>query len=312
MAPSGVVEGRDELGASLGLQRGQCDGASLVDVVDGHRHRHSRGERPGAERPVGGVHRHQVVVVRAAVRGVLIVGRGDYEPQRPAVVDLEVVAVGAGQRPQDVVVVGIGRRVVGHRARAGLVVGHGGRPADNGRLVDIGDGYGHADGVVDRAVSDAIGVLAVAHRQREVVGVLALVIQRGLGDELARRHIEVERGAIGPRDRVGQRVEVIVAGRDRGPDVQAGRGVLRDAASTGLASTERGRAVRSLVPDCVRGGGNDAEHRVVGGAHARGVGVATHADEQAEADVGVAVGYQREHVGVRRRARFHQWGDPLD
>ena len=77
------------------------------------------------------------------------------------------------------------------------VNGHG-RSAEHGRLVDVGDGDGHVDGVVDHIVGVAVGVLVVAHRQREPVGVFGLMVEGGLGAELTRRRIEVERGGVGP------------------------------------------------------------------------------------------------------------------
>ena len=177
-----------------------------------------------------------------------------------------------------------------------------------------GDGWGldhvlHGDDEIRRVRAGA-----VAHLHRDLVGPVAVsvvgrLVVLGRAEREHARAGEAELGGVSSArlrpDQVARVRVAVVRGElgDRG---------LAFIDQEGTLTCDVGQLVRSRVHDCVRGGRNDAEHRAVDGAHAPRVGVAVHAGEQAEADVGVAVGYQREHVGVRRRARFHQWGDPLD
>ena len=195
---------------------------------------------------VGGLDGDLVLVVAAGVLRALVVGgAGEFED---AVSDGEIAPVRAAQAPGDVAVaLGVHGGVGGHVAGAVLVVvGDGGNPGDHWRLVNVFDRDGHGDGGVDRRVRVSVNVLAVRNRHGERVTVAGLVIQCGLGAQLAARCNHVEEGGVGTGDRVRAPVVVGICSRDRSANDPSRRCVLVHAAGPGLAGRELRMTVRAL------------------------------------------------------------------
>ena len=145
---------------------------------------------------LGGVGRRLVVGgLREDVRGDGV----DVEPERAAgVVDAEVGGVSSRQRPDDAVgVLRRGRGVGGHAPRCVLRAGDARRPRHQRQ--QLGD-VGHLDG--HRAVGGAAGVRG---RDGHLVAGLGLVVEGGLGSELARRCDDVEGCRVGAAECVGDR-----------------------------------------------------------------------------------------------------------
>ena len=116
-------------------------------------------------------------------------------------------------------------------------------------LVHIGDGDAHIDGVVDRRVRVAVGVLPVVDRHRERVAGLRLIIERPAAEQLAGRLIDIEGAGIVAGDRVRQGVAVGVGGCHRRADAGAGGLILSQVALAGLGRRECRRTVGSLRGD---------------------------------------------------------------
>ena len=104
--------------------------------------------------------------------------------------------------------------------------------AGEGRgIVNVSDGNGHRDSV------GLAGRVGGGNRHR--VGVLGLVVQRGLGPQLSGSLGDVEGCGIRPSQRVGQYVAVFIRGCDWNADVLTRPRVLGDGAGSRLIGESR-------------------------------------------------------------------------